>query len=126
MIAIRIEHSKSGKGIFTHGLDVDPQIYKEGVDYLSNSISFFQRHNKFPSPMGDKKIKRYAAENEFCAFKSLEQLREWVTSKEIREFIKMGFKVLLLDLTDCIEGDFQIIYCKEDIVQVKDITNLFK
>ena len=48
-----------------------------------------------------------------------------MTTEEIKEFIEMGFKVLLLDLTVCIEGDFQILFKKEDISQSKDITELF-
>ena len=65
-------------------------------------------------------------ENIFCAFKSIDQFQEWVSPQEIKEFIKMGFEILLIDTSDHIEGMFQIIYYKEDIVQVKDITNLFK
>ena len=124
MIAIRIEHPRSGKGLFTH-YESTELGYKEGANYLSDSNNFYKRHLNFPNPKDDKKIKRFIAKNEFCAFKSVEQLKEWVTTEEIKEFIEMGFKVLLLDLTVCIEGDFQILFKKEDISQSKDITELF-
>lgn len=125
MIAIRMEHPRSGKGIFTHSLSTISKRNKEGADYLSDCNIFFKRHNSFPTPSRDSKIKRYIKKNEFCAFKSIEQFKTWVTTEEIKEFIKMGFKVLLLDLTIYIEGEFQILFKKENISQRKDITELF-
>lgn len=54
MIAIRIEHPRSGKGVFTHNEDTE-LVYKEGADYLSDSDKFYERHFNFPSPKHDKK-----------------------------------------------------------------------
>lgn len=118
---LRIEHPSTGKGIFTS------YINGVGVDYLSNSANFYNKHLNFPTPYEDAKIKnKFKTGKHFCAFKSIDQFQEWVSPQEIKEFIKMGFEILLIDVSDHIEGMFQIIYYKEDIVQVKDITNLFK
>jgi hypothetical protein len=111
---LRIEH-KDGCGIF--------RSYASGC--LVNAKTFHERHNNFPSPKDDMFILRNVEDDEFCAFKSIEQLQEWVTADEIKQFIKLNCKVLLIDVSECIVGEYQILYKKENIIQTKDISELF-
>ena len=120
---IRIEH-KSGYGIFRAVNRLGNCIIdskKAGKTFNKLQI----RHFGFPTPHDDSKINRFIQDNEFCAFKSIEQVQRWITKDEIIALTKLDFKVLMLDVSECIEGEYQIIYEKENILQSKDITNLF-
>src|ERR1035441_9093325 len=86
---LRIEH-KDGCGIFRSHVCVN----------LNDFDTFSERHNDFPTPNEDMFILRYVEEDEFCAFKSIEQLQEWVTADEIKQFIKLNCKVLLIDVSE--------------------------
>jgi len=118
---IRIEH-KSGKGIFR------ARINRRG-DCLDDKFKWadklFDRHSDFPTPYRDSLINRPIEEDEFCAFKSIEQLQEWITKDEIKKLSKHNFKVLIIDVSECIVGEYQILYKKTDIIQSGDITSLF-
>ena len=120
---IRIEH-KSGYGIFRAVNRLGNCIIdskKAGKTFNKLQV----RHFEFPTPHRDSKISRFIEDNEFCAFKSIEQVQQWITKDEIIALTKLDFKVLMLDVSECIEGEYQIIYEKENILQSKDITNLF-
>jgi len=81
------------------------------------------RHDLFPTPWED--TIRGFNDSHYCAFKSIEQLQQWLTVEEIKEFITLGFKVLMLDVHTYLEGEYQICFKKEDILQSKDISSLF-
>jgi len=50
-----------------------------------------------------------------------------MTDKEIKfKVIKMGFKILLLDVSECMIGEYQVLFRKKNIIQSKDITHLFE
>lgn len=120
---IRIEH-KSGHGIFRAVNRLGNYI----IDTKKNESKFkllCRRHWNFPTPSRDSKINRFINPEEFCAFKSIEQVQQWITKDEIIALTKLDFKVLMLDVSECIEGEYQIIYEKKNILQSKDITNLF-
>lgn len=120
---IRIEH-KSGYGIFRAVNRLGNCI----IDTKKNESKFkllYRRHLDFPTPSRDSKIDRDIETEEFCAFKSIEQVQQWITKDEIIALTKLDFKVLMLDVSECIEGEYQIIYEKKNILQSKDITNLF-
>ena len=120
---IRIEH-KSGNGIFRAVNRLGNYIIdSKKVGKTFNKLQI--RHFEFPTPYGDSKISRFINEDEFCAFKSIEQVQQWITKDEIIALTKLDFKVLMLDVSECIEGEYQIIYEKKNILQSKDITNLF-
>jgi len=114
---VRIEH-ESGEGIF----------HSESCNRLSNYQEFAERHGEFPTPHCEtpKLNMDKFGKNWFCAFKSIEQMNEWVTSSEIKEFIKLKCRVLVLDVTQYQEGTHQIIFTKESIKNSKDISDLFK
>lgn len=61
----------------------------------------------------------------YCAYPSVEAMKTWINCSEIKELLKYGFVVLLLDVTDSIEDLDQVIYTKESIVSSKDISSLF-
>ena len=120
---IRIEH-KSGYGIFR----ATDRLGNEIIHTKKHENKFkhlVRRHYDFPTPFRDSKIDRYIEPEEFCAFKSIEQVQQWITKDEIIALTKLDFKVLMLDVSECIEGEYQIIYEKKNILQSKDITNLF-
>lgn len=119
---IRIEHPSDGKGIW-RSKDKDGDKY---IDSLSNYWDFDARHCKFPNPTYEGDVTGFIAGIHYCAFKSIEQLQEWVYKNEIKELLEMGFKVYMLDVSNWLEGNYQICYKKEDILQQKDISELFK
>lgn len=119
---IRIEHSTQGLGIW--------QAENEDCVSLCNSFSFYsefsKKHNDFPTPREDNMINRVIKGDEFCAFKSIEQLQQWIEKDWWSEIFDKGFKVLMIDVITCVEGEYQILYKKEDILQTKDISSLFE
>lgn len=113
---LRIEHSIERTGMFKSS---------KGVYDISELNKLAERHDKFPRPREDKKIGRFIKPDEFCAFKSVSQLQEWVTKEEVRILHEYGFVVLMIDVNECIEGECQILYRKEDIINQKDVTLMF-
>lgn len=122
---IRIEYIPDGIGVFMTFLsgtgikrDVRP------LDEFCESA--YTRHLNFNCPFEDGlDIKKYGKEW-FCAYKSIEQLQEWITPKELKLIISEGYTVLMLDVYEYQEGKDQIIYTKESITSYKDITCLFE
>ena len=117
---IRIEHPFSGWGLFK-------AFNKEGYDIIDNvncwdALSL--KHLDFPSPSADKGL-RNLQKDEFCAFKTVEQLQDWIEPSWMEEIISLGFKILMLDVSECRIGEYQILFKKENILQTKDITSLF-
>lgn len=118
--AIRIEHSIDGLGVFRseYGLFHNKNNYK----YRQFTVN---RHNNFPTPRIDAGIYRYANKDEFCAFKSLDQLNKWFTKRELKHFISLGFNIYSLDLKRCIIGEYQILFEKKNIINKNNISELF-
>jgi hypothetical protein len=114
---VRIEHI-SVEGIF----------HSASVNRLSNISEFCDRHARFPTPNREnpKLDMGLKGKEWFCAFKSIEQMNEWVTPIEIKELLGLGCKVLVLDVTEYQEGEYQIIFTKDSIKNSKDISDLFK
>lgn len=115
MQIIRIEH-KTGNGMFrTNGYSV--------ADL--NLDDLIERHAKhFPTPY--KERGRWIESYEFCAFKTIEQVQDWITKDEMVVLLANDYKVWLLDVSECEVYHYQCIYCKENIIQQKDISGLFK
>lgn len=117
---VRIEHI-SGDGIW-RAENKNGVVYI--LDNLSNYLDFSARHKYFKTPF--KENLDFVSGKHFCAFKSIDQLQEWVFPEEIRELLNLGFKVLLLDVSEWLEGEHQICFQKEHIIKSKDISELFK
>lgn len=116
---IRIERS-DGIGMF---------MSRHSVYDIEELKDIANRHGggKFPTPFGEnpeldlwKDDKKW-----FCAYKSIEQLQQWIKPDEFKHLFNNSYKVLLLDVTEYQEGKYQIIYTKESISQSKDISRLF-
>lgn len=114
---IRIEHPVDGIGLFQSN-----QITLSWT-HLS---SILYRHQKFNNPsMNGLDIEEDYLEW-FCAYKSVEQVQEWILKDEMTSLCNdYGFIVYLLEVNQYQEGRDQIIFTKESIISKKDITELF-
>lgn len=117
---IRIEHPNSGDGIWQH-MESNEHL----CDYFSFYDRFASKHKEFPSPRKDLGINRPINHYEYCAFKSIEQIHQWIEKEWFSEIISSGFKIYMIDVSECIEGEYQILFRKEHILQQKDISSLF-
>ena len=120
---IRIEHPDSGWGIWRHQENMT-------VDNLSNFSEFNQRHSNFKTigaELGNEpfNLSYYERQKYFCAFKSIKQLQQWVFQSEINEFITFGFRIYKIKANNCLIGEDQIFFKKENIISKIDITNIF-
>lgn len=115
MLVIRLE--RRGRGIFR---PTNKSIYKSAV--FKRVII---RHGNFNTPFLDGLNMGLDAKEWFCAYKSVEQLQEWLELDEIKYFITKGFKVLMLEVSEFQVGRDQIIFTKEGIISSKDISSLF-
>lgn len=121
---VRIEHKDSGIGIWNHYRKESP--FKRSVEVINSYELLRDRHLNFPRPFEETNLKGIFNRDYYCAFKSLDQLKEWIYDNEVKELIDQGFIILLIELNDYHEGDYQIIFKKEDIITRKDITDIFK
>lgn len=118
MTIIRIEHP-NGWGLWR--TQIDGQYL---IETASCHDALSDKHYNFPTPFHDEGLGKYDT-NEFCAFKTIDSLQEWVEPEWMKEIISIGFKVLMIDVSTCRVGEYQILYKKENILQTKDITSLF-
>lgn len=119
---IRIEHN-DGKGWFnTKSVDITSH---------SNYNEISERHTEgdFPSYWDDKilikQLPPSLLEHFHFAFNSLEQLRNGFTDEELKEAVGMGFKILSLTVEDYFESPYQVIFRKESIIEMQDISFMF-
>jgi hypothetical protein len=129
---IRVEHKESGFGMFRH-LNVETgwcanEVVPDLMDRHCNFLGMFEDFQYvYDISKGYVSLEeRYAImKNYHCAYKTLEQFNQWVASDEIRILIDNGFNVLMITVTDFIEGRDQIFYRKVDAVETKIINDLF-
>jgi hypothetical protein len=114
---IRIEYF-DGNGLW-QSVDNDGNIVYRTFSF---KLDLIRKHDKFPTPQQEGLI---INDDDYCAFKSIDQLNQWIDKEWFNEIINKGFKILMIDVSKCIEGDYQILYKKEDILQTKDISSLF-
>lgn len=88
--------------------------------------SILDRHKSFNRPNDDGLDLRLDDKIWYCGYKNVEQLQLWITSEELKSIIEYGFRILLLDVNEYQEGRDQIIYTKKNIINSKDISELFK
>ena len=124
---IRIEHPEDGWGIFAERVAGKPIELRGNINstfsYEVKSIGkVLSKHDK----MRDAKwINGFKTGKYYCAYPSVESMKKWINYEEIRQLLALGFVVLLLDVTEYIEDEDQIVYTKESIVSSKDISSLF-
>jgi len=122
---IRIEHESDGYGMF---ISKDGRRVEVGRNQNEILPDLYERHKNFNSPHNDGLEMYFPLDrkgNWFCSFKSIEQLQEWVKPDELRILFENGFHILILDVSEWVDGEHQIIYTKESIVSQKDISDLF-
>ena len=123
---IRIEHPESGNGIWRH---FDKQGHRTCLN-LSNYDEFEDRHRSFAT-LRSELNSIFAMDYldmlvYFCGFKSIEQLQQWVYQSEINEFVSFGFRIYKIEVNNCLMGDYQVFFKKDNIVSKIDITDIFK
>ena len=118
MKVIRIEH-EDGWGMFIDISEERPSR-KHSARYICPSI--VDRHQLFPLPQRENLP---ISDEYFCAYKSVDQLKEWITTEEIATLKENNYRIFMLDVTNYHEGKYQVIYTKESIVNTTDITDLF-
>lgn len=119
---IRIEHI-SGDGIFGAKNPNGNWVLNRDTFECYSALS--GKHSDFPTPYEDKGIGRVINDDEYCAFKSIEQVQQWIEKDWFYGLVNNDFKVLMLDVSECVIGEYQVLFKKENILQSKDITNLF-
>lgn len=125
---VRIEDPRTGHGVWRSEDEHGDYI----VDNLSTYNDFSLRHCNFPTMYAEFYSSKWIGhdlkllDEHFCAFKSIEQLQKWVTKEELKELIELGFKVYLIETSECLEGRYQIAFRKEAIIEKKDISQLFR
>lgn len=92
----------------------------------------YARHNSgddfwdaFPLPYNDGIDMDLDDKNWFCAYKSIEDLQDWIKSDELKFFISKGFSIKKLDVSQFQVGGEQIAFTKEGVMNETDITDLF-
>ena len=115
---IRIEHNE-GYGLW-HSINKDTDECYFWEFTFTRELRF--KHQNFPSPSEEGLSLNI---DQYCAFKSIEQIQEWIEPEWFKEIIECGFKIWMIDVDDWVEGAYQILFRKEDIISKKDITSLF-
>lgn len=127
---IRIEHPSDGLGIFgsREAGELNEYVWGEFIptfNYNPWEVGYFMdRHRDFNTP--DEDDLSLEMGGDFCAYTSIDQIQQWITKDEFTELFEYGFKVYMLDVSECQIGKHQAIYRKEHILQQKDISSLFQ
>lgn len=116
MQIIRLEHPSNGYGIFYNREVTDTQLNPCIID------AYRGRHWSMDDA---SRITGFMSGQHYCAYKSIDELQRWLEPSELKELIKIGFVVYLIDVDDFIIHRDQVVYKKEDILEIKDISELF-
>lgn len=117
---IRVEHS-DGYGMFIS--KINKRKRKHAIGCIPSLELLLHRHSKFNScfeDFGDKFTKKH-----YCGYKTIKQIQKWITKNEFTELIKYQYKIYLLEVSECLIGKDQMAFQKKDIINKKDITQLF-
>src|SRR5690242_11870003 len=103
-----------------------------GEDYNGDEIRPFlydiapdmgRRHSSFNTPWEDD---LNMDQTYFCAYRNIEMLERWIRPDELKSLIENNFKVVLYEVSDWQEGRDNTIFRKEDVIDTRDLTELFK
>ncbi len=117
---VRIEHI-SGNGIWQSYVDGD--IDRPFYDEFSFSSELKSKHVYMNTPQEDGLD---MTSQHYCAFKSIEQMNQWIEKEWYKELFEHDFKVLSIQVSDYQESMDQVIFKKRDIISSTDISDLFK
>lgn len=123
---IRFEN-ESGTGIFRHK---NSEIYRNEI-----ANKTYERHGdgRFPCPWNDKLVDNkeeyldidLEGKQWFCSYKTIEQFQGWIKPDEVEYFTTQGFRIYMLEVTEFQIGMNQVLFTRNSIINVEDITNLF-
>lgn len=125
---VRIEHPRDGMGLWNSRENNQEKI-NEHSQYKNISDRHMNYHI-FPNYSQDDELKKQIGWNDILdynfAFKSLDQLATALTNEELKECInELGFKVLMLTVTDYFQSSYQVVYRKSSITEQNDISFMF-
>ncbi len=115
MQLVRIE-APNGIGMFTN------EDYNSLGALCYNALA---RHTKFNNPFCDGLDINLYDLKWFCGYKTLEQLKEWLTIEEIKILLSNEYNIYLIDAQQFQIGEHQIIFTKESITSKININDLF-
>ena len=84
-------------------------------------IIFRVMSKKFPTPLNEHGIKRPIKNYEYCAFRSLRQLKSLYSKEELQILQENGFEIQLLTVSNYTLGRRQVLFRKCDIINKKII-----
>ena len=120
---IRFENI-AGVGIFKNSLTNEIR-WDFDHPYHVQIKQLFDRHDAFPTPNEEGLFIRMDNKTYLCAFKTVTQVQQWITSDEILVLLSLGFNIFLLEVSDYQEGDYQIIFDPTSVLSRTNINNLF-
>lgn len=123
---IRIEHPEDGCGIFSSRSKEFKHVHSSKIssfEYSPKNIGNIDRKHKDMDSA--RIIEGFNPSKHYCAYPSTDIMKQWISCKEIKQLITLGFVILILDVTEYIEHRDQILYTKESITSSKDISSLF-
>ncbi len=80
------------------------------------------RHSSFNTPDEDG---LYIKDNEFCAYKSLDHIKQWILKDEFELLVAYGFKIYEIGVKKWREGRDNVLFQNKHIMFKKDITKAF-
>lgn len=110
---IRVEH-EDGIGMF--------QSFQRPHATMHILPELDERHAHFHTPSEEG---LHMTSNEYCAYKSISHIQEWIQPEEFPILFQNGYKVWMIDVLIWREGKHNILFRKEDIISKKDISSLF-
>jgi hypothetical protein len=121
---VRLQHKTSGVGIFRCGLFNEEYINMTDEEKCMYD-DFNLRHRNFPTPSTEG-LSMYRNDRKwFCAYKTVEQLQQWLMPNEIRFLISKDFDVLLLTVNEYQVGEHQVVFTRESVQESTVINSLF-
>jgi hypothetical protein len=115
---VRIEHKEDGLGMFVSTLIRPPRRTLHQLELYDAE----GRHNNLNTRGKDNLP---ATHEFFCGYKSVDQLKEWLTPHELHVLFENGFRVFQITARNVWEGRDQVVFKTKNITSKTDITNLF-
>lgn len=120
MTVVRVEHPSDGWGMFrATSWDKKSIVEEEIIDSMQH------RHYRFRTPYLEGLNMSLYDREWFCAYKSMDQIVQWIYPEDFKALISLGFIIYLLDVTEYQEGRDQVVFTKESIINKKDISSIF-
>lgn len=122
MQIFRIEHPKTGWGLFRHSSHTESTR-----QFDAEYPALIKRYSSFPLPHEDGGLNLHKGRKEwFCAFPTLNDLLRWVLLDELKQLVgKGGYRVQRITIEDKFiqQGNFQVLFKKTQIKLLEDITD---